>query len=647
MKMVKIKRVKKTKRTPSAQEKILAGLGVGSSLMGAGMAQIQPARSQPPRIVSSRDTSGESAAGKVKGTLKRIFGVPEAKAANVDIYYTAGYSGPPPMTGVQQFNPGAVAGFTSLITPGTGISNGDYSGTGTGTVNHTADSEAAYENRVNEVFSETAQGEGAAAEQPAGAQGGSGEAGAEGGELPGGTEEGIGEGSGEGVAVPQPQYVEPPAITTEIDVTNIQSPLGTQSGDNYVPQAPPPAASQQPPQVTYVQPPSIAPQAPNFSTPAPTQPYTEVYTGNNGEVYTNDQQGNIYRMDYTSYQGNNLTPAAPATYPGAVTVTAIYPRVETQPSAVPGGSFADGQFVADAGIYGSQAGDYWNGYGGGTDISGALAEYSSINQYPGETTPVTPAHYQDQGAIAEQYGGEAAPAVQAGNTFRTDLPADSYAGSGETTGYITPSGMQQQYAGEGVVSVQNIISQPVEPVSMPLPTTLAPQTVTMADGSVAVTTDGVNYTDSQGNTFRYEGTGSAVGRAQAAATSAVQGAADAAQKGIDAGTGFITGLFKKENDGSKPDNLNLNPSKLKSLARTGAIVGLSAVASPVAGAAYGVATRSPDKWDRLVTWATNGNPNGTVTWTDAASGQKVTYTKPQIQAALGVLQSAGYDVSGN
>jgi hypothetical protein len=72
MDKVKIKRVKRNKKTVTAKEKILAGLGVGGSLLG-GIAGVAPKANQT-NIVSTTGNEQQSGTSKVKSVLNKIFG---------------------------------------------------------------------------------------------------------------------------------------------------------------------------------------------------------------------------------------------------------------------------------------------------------------------------------------------------------------------------------------------------------------------------------------------------------------------------------------------------------------------------------------------------------------------------------------------
>lgn len=96
MKRVIIKRIKRNKKKITAGEKVMAGLGLGSSIMGLGSGgSASSSREVKPAIasVSTTKTSGQSSTAKIKQKLTEIFGVPEAKAAyysDSDMFYNAG-----------------------------------------------------------------------------------------------------------------------------------------------------------------------------------------------------------------------------------------------------------------------------------------------------------------------------------------------------------------------------------------------------------------------------------------------------------------------------------------------------------------------------------------------------------------------------
>ena len=85
MDKVKIKRVKRVKKQTTAKEKILAGIGLGSTLMG-GAGAVAPKTGQTQFVRTQTAQNNVSAAGKIKQTLTNIFGVKSAKAAITQEY---------------------------------------------------------------------------------------------------------------------------------------------------------------------------------------------------------------------------------------------------------------------------------------------------------------------------------------------------------------------------------------------------------------------------------------------------------------------------------------------------------------------------------------------------------------------------------
>jgi hypothetical protein len=78
MDKVKIKRVKRIKKKTTAKEKVLAGLGLGSTLLGgAGIVAPQPKTTQ---FVRTQETEAGTVKGRIQEKLKDIFGVKKAKA---------------------------------------------------------------------------------------------------------------------------------------------------------------------------------------------------------------------------------------------------------------------------------------------------------------------------------------------------------------------------------------------------------------------------------------------------------------------------------------------------------------------------------------------------------------------------------------
>ncbi|MCX6797483.1 MAG: DUF5011 domain-containing protein [Candidatus Doudnabacteria bacterium] len=105
----------------------------------------------------------------------------------------------------------------------------------------------------------------------------------------------------------------------------------------------------------------------------------------------------------------------------------------------------------------------------------------------------------------------------------------------------------------------------------------------------------------------------------------------------------VVGIFKKD-DPTKPDILNLDPSRLKALAKIGVATGVSMVATPAGGMAAGYLMRDQSKWDRLVDWATNPDKidrDGYVTFTNPDTGQKERWSKSDVQNMLAFLQAQG------
>lgn len=146
MDKVKIKRVKRNKKQITTQEKIVAGLGVGSTLMG-GAGVVAPKIDQT-QFVRTTAPQGESAGSKIKDTIKKIFGstfgaqtahamsITEANAILQDPtsspddqamaqqvlnnFYTTGNAwgtGNPLPTGVVSQSPGAIAPVAPVTDP--------------------------------------------------------------------------------------------------------------------------------------------------------------------------------------------------------------------------------------------------------------------------------------------------------------------------------------------------------------------------------------------------------------------------------------------------------------------------------------------------------------------------------------------------
>ncbi len=79
MDKVKIKRVKRNKKEISTKEKILAGVGLGSTLLG-GASMVSP-QNKPTQFVRTQTNESNKKTNVVKDTLKKIFGIQSAKAA--------------------------------------------------------------------------------------------------------------------------------------------------------------------------------------------------------------------------------------------------------------------------------------------------------------------------------------------------------------------------------------------------------------------------------------------------------------------------------------------------------------------------------------------------------------------------------------
>src|SRR5262249_36888349 len=83
MDKVKIKRVKRNKKKVTTAEKIMAGIGVGSTLMGG--AAVGAGKTNQTQFVRTNEASSSSTAQKIKAELKNIFGVGEAEAAGLSV----------------------------------------------------------------------------------------------------------------------------------------------------------------------------------------------------------------------------------------------------------------------------------------------------------------------------------------------------------------------------------------------------------------------------------------------------------------------------------------------------------------------------------------------------------------------------------
>ncbi|MEK7618395.1 MAG: hypothetical protein AAB410_04595 [Patescibacteria group bacterium] len=94
-------------------------------------------------------------------------------------------------------------------------------------------------------------------------------------------------------------------------------------------------------------------------------------------------------------------------------------------------------------------------------------------------------------------------------------------------------------------------------------------------------------------------------------------------------------------DPTKPNNLNLDPSRLSGMRNLGMTIGATVIAGPAGTIVAGMANRNQSSWDRLVNWATNGRGNGVATWTNPLTGQKEQFTKTDVQLGLYLLQQQG------
>ena len=81
-KLVKIERVKRLRKKPTAKEKALAGFGVVSSLLGGGGGAVK-AQNSPQAVVRTKTAEAGSATGKIRRALGRIFGVGKAEAQGI------------------------------------------------------------------------------------------------------------------------------------------------------------------------------------------------------------------------------------------------------------------------------------------------------------------------------------------------------------------------------------------------------------------------------------------------------------------------------------------------------------------------------------------------------------------------------------
>jgi len=208
--------------------------------------------------------------------------------------------------------------------------------------------------------------------------------------------------------------------------------------------------------------------------------------------------------------------------------------------------------------------------------------------------------------------------------------------------YEDPSGNAYFYTGvngadlmrynatTGAFTYVNPVSPVVNPVSSASLGTGSGETQNESYGLPAGTTQ---TTTGSGEATGTTGTGQSV---ISMAGNTIQNVQGAIGEGINTGIVAITGVFQGDNS-NKPDNLNLDPSKLKTLRKFVKIVG---------GAVAGMASSSQTTWDRLVDWATDPkdiNRPGTVTWTDPSTKEKFSFSKFDIQNAFMLMQSSGIE----
>src|SRR3989344_4481627 len=75
----KIKRVKRAKKKVSTEQKVLAGLGVGATLLG-GLGAVSP-KTQTTEFVRTTTDEKATAGSRVKESLGEIFGIRKARAS--------------------------------------------------------------------------------------------------------------------------------------------------------------------------------------------------------------------------------------------------------------------------------------------------------------------------------------------------------------------------------------------------------------------------------------------------------------------------------------------------------------------------------------------------------------------------------------
>ncbi|MFA5991735.1 MAG: hypothetical protein WC794_05840 [Candidatus Doudnabacteria bacterium] len=207
MKKVEIKRIKRAKPKLSTKAKVLAGLGLGTTLAGFGAGGAGGKANDAKPMVRVQDQNKDSKTGKIKKLLTDTFGVPEAKG-----WYGA-------TTGV---NDGS-ADNDPFYGVGGGYWNQGF-GSGGSPTSYTTQTQTdinagtIYNNSSSNALNNLAD---QAAAQTESNQTGSGEAETEGSALPtDGQTEGLGEGSGEGYFPEVPTTPAPAVIQQGIDEMN-------------------------------------------------------------------------------------------------------------------------------------------------------------------------------------------------------------------------------------------------------------------------------------------------------------------------------------------------------------------------------------------------------------------------------------------
>lgn len=95
------------------------------------------------------------------------------------------------------------------------------------------------------------------------------------------------------------------------------------------------------------------------------------------------------------------------------------------------------------------------------------------------------------------------------------------------------------------------------------------------------------------------------------------------------------------------DNLNLDPSKLKNVAKFSGVVAGGVFGGGLGAVAVSSAFQNPDQWDRLLNWVNDDKGSGYVSWTDPVTKQVVRISKDEVANSLFILQQNGFDISYN